>query len=85
MEILNIQLIVDIVNSCDLQEILTLDDLDRDLTTCGLVSLNFIKMIVELEKEFTIEFPDDKLIMSEMNSINKIVEVIRQIETVKDN
>lgn len=40
MEILNIQLIVDIVNSCDLQEILTLDDLDRDLTTCGLVSLN---------------------------------------------
>lgn len=47
-------------------------DYDTDLSSLGMDSIKFIKLIVLLENEYDIEFPDDALLFSEMNTINKI-------------
>lgn len=58
---------------------ITEEMLDVDLNELGLDSLSFVKIIVDLEDNFEIEIPDEKLIISEMNTVNKIIEVV--IET----
>ena len=47
-----------------------------DLNELGMDSLAFIQMVVMLEEEFNIEFPDLKLQISEMNTLDKIVEIV---------
>ena len=50
--------------------------LDTDLTQLGLDSVAFIKIVVTIEEEFHCEIPDSKLFVSEMNTINKIYDVV---------
>ena len=50
--------------------------IDKDLSVIGMDSLVFIRVIVALVEEFDIEFADDKLLMSEMNSVSKILDVV---------
>lgn len=57
------------------------DKLDEDLSELGMDSITFIKIIVALEKEFECEIPDSKLLIGEMNTANKIVQVLKDIET----
>lgn len=53
--------------------------INEDLTKFGLNSINFVDMIVAIEKTFNCEVPDSKLIITEMNSINKIYDVLSSI------
>ena len=39
-------------------------------------SITFIRIIVELEELFEIEIPDEKLLITEMSTIRKMVEVV---------
>ena len=39
----------------------------------------FISVIVALEEEFGVEFPDEKLTLTEMNTVTKIAEVISSV------
>ena len=54
--------------------------LDEDLSDLGMDSITFIKIIVAAEKEFECEIPDSKLLIGEMNTANKIVRVLQNIE-----
>ena len=54
----------------------TADEWDKDLSGAGMDSIGFIQSIVALEEAFDCEIPDSKLLMSELNTINKICEVI---------
>lgn len=47
-----------------------------DLSAIGLDSITFIRVIVALEEEFDIEIPDEKLLLTEMNTISKMTDVI---------
>lgn len=47
-----------------------------DLTNLGMDSINFIYMIVKIEEEFAIEIPDEFLVLSKMNKLVKIEQVI---------
>ena len=58
---------------------ITIEDINKDLSKLGVDSLTFISVILVLEEVFDCEIPDSKLIMSEMNSVNKIVEVLHSI------
>ena len=40
-------------------------------------SISFIQTIVSLEEEFECEIPDSKLLISEMNTVNKIIDVLQ--------
>mgnify|MGYP002675055069 FL=1 len=68
--------ILEIVNS--IQDIkVTVDQCDDDLLELGLDSIKFIQIIVSLEEAFKCEIPDEKLLLTEMNSVNKMLEVLQ--------
>ena len=58
----------------------TEDRLDEDLSELGMDSITFIKIIVALEEEYECEIPDSKLLIGEMNTANKIFQVLKDIE-----
>lgn len=45
----------------------------------GMDSLAFIRIVVMLEEEFNIEIPDSKLIISEMDTVGKMYNVVYEI------
>ena len=63
----------DAIDGLNLQE----DQYDVDLSTKGMTSLVFIHVVVALEDEFECEIPDSKLVLSEMNTVNKIKDVLQ--------
>ena len=68
--------ILEIVNSVQDMEA-TVDQCDDDLLELGLDSIKFIQIIVSLEEAFECEIPDEKLLLTEMNSVNKMLEVLQ--------
>jgi acyl carrier protein len=55
---------------------ITHEQYEDDLSAMGLDSINFIRMIVTLEETFDIEVPDEKLLITEMNTVSKIENII---------
>lgn len=53
--------------------------LDEDILNVGFDSFLFIQLIVVIEEEFECEIPDEKLLISEMNTVNKIIDVLQDI------
>ena len=47
----------------------------------GLVldSVDFVQLIVQIESDFSIEFPDEYLLPSELNSVEKIATIIETL------
>jgi acyl carrier protein len=52
-----------------------------DLSLIGMDSLKFITVIVALEEYFKIEFPDEYLIIGNMNTVCKIAESVYSLTT----
>ncbi len=61
----------------------TQDLLDEDLSVNGMDSIGFIRIIVALEEEFECEVPDEKLSIPEMNTVNKILDVLAELKSVQ--
>lgn len=55
---------------------------DQNLFDIGLDSLNAIQLIVRLEEEFDIIIDDDELIFDNFDSIEKIVEIMKNKQAV---
>ena len=71
--------VIDVINS-NIEEIsLTPEQLDVNLTELGMDSYAFIRVIVGLEEAFVCEIPDSKLIISEMDTVVKIIAVLQEI------
>ena len=68
--------ILEIVNSVQDVEA-TVDQCDDDLLELGLDSIKFIQIILSFEEAFECEIPDEKLLLTEMNSVNKMLEVLQ--------
>lgn len=49
---------------------------DTNLQNIGMDSIKFIKLIVDIEGEFGIEYPDDKLLITESGTLGRIVTVV---------
>ena len=78
MKEVTVENVLTILNSMDNIKI-TEEQLEDDLTDCGMDSITFIQTIVALEEEFECEIPDFKLMLSEMNTIKKIIEVLQDL------
>jgi acyl carrier protein len=52
---------------------------DSDLRELGMDSISFIQIIVQMEETFGCEIPDSKLLMAEMNTLNKILNTLWEI------
>ena len=71
--------VIDVINS-NIDELnLTSEQFDVNLTELGMDSYAFIRMIVGLEEAFDCEIPDSKLIISEMDTVGKILAVLQEI------
>lgn len=59
--------------------------LDDNLENLGMDSLAYIRIVVALEEEFKCEIPEEKLLVSEMNTLGKIYETIITLNIVNEN
>lgn len=71
--------VIEILNSNIKNAKITNNLLDYNLSELGMDSIAFIKIIVDLENEFECEIPDSKLLIGEMNTVNKIIKVLNDI------
>ena len=68
--------VLQIIN-CNMENTeLSAEQIEEDLSILGMDSIAFIHIVVALEEEFDIEIPDEYLLLTEMNTISKIAEVI---------
>jgi Acyl carrier protein len=80
MREVTIEKVLDILNTnIENTEITTVQS-DEDLSQLGMDSIMFIRIIVSLEEEFECEIPDSKLLITEMNTVNKIFKLLKSIE-----
>lgn len=54
-------------------------DEDTDLYSTGLTSLTTVNIMLAIEDEFDIEFPDSKLNRKTFQSIESLVEVVEEL------
>ena len=54
--------------------------LDDDLSEKGMDSIAFIKIVVTIEEVFECEIPDEKLLLTEMNTVNKMLGILHSLE-----
>ena len=46
--------------------------IEDDLSLLGMDSLSFVRVVVEIEKNFDIEFPDEFLLLTKMGTIDSM-------------
>ena len=70
--------VLDIINASSNLKI-TNEQLNENLITLGMDSITFIQIIVGLEETFGCEIPDSKLLVSEMDTVQKIIDVLQAL------
>ena len=50
----------------------------------GLDSLKFVRIVVEVEDRFGIEFPDDKLDLSQTDTVRKLCEIVMESAAISE-
>ena len=53
--------------------------IDFNLQGIGMTSITFVRLIVEVEDFFNIEFPDDKMLLSESGTIKGLCDILNSI------
>lgn len=71
--------VIDLINKCDLGITISEDNLNESLISLGMDSVGFINIVVAIEEEYDCEFPDSKLIMSEMDTVQKIISILKSL------
>lgn len=79
MKMVSEEKIIEIINEKLKNPLISVEQKNADLLELGLDSIIFISVIVALEEEFGMEFPDEKLTLTEMNTVTKIAEVISSV------
>lgn len=74
MKIVTINDIIEVINATENLSI-GAEQITESLPDLGMDSITFIQIIVELEELFDCEVSDSKLMISEMNTVQKIFEV----------
>lgn len=75
----NVEKVLAIVNENIKDANLTFENLNDKLIEFGMDSIMFIQIIVALEEVFGCEIPDSKLLFSEMETVNKIIDVLQDL------
>ena len=84
MRNVNVEEILRVVNTV-LEKPLSQDQAEAKLPTLGIDSIAFIRVIVALEEAFDIEIPDEYLLITEMNTLSKMADVIFTVLSPQNN
>lgn len=79
MKVIDVNKVVEILNSNIENAEITSDKLDANLSELGMESIAFIQIIVALEETFECEIPDSKLLITEMDTVEKIMAVLQTL------
>lgn len=71
-----IEKIMEIISSIIEQENIAIEQANEDLVMLGMDSIKFISIVVAIEETFQIEVPDEKLLITEMGTLNKMIDVV---------
>ena len=58
------------------------DYIDLNLIDIGMDSIKFVQLILLLEQSLNFEYPDEKLLINESNTIRKISQTITETKSV---
>ena len=78
MKEVTVEDILRVINSLDNIEVST-EQLDEYLPNLGMDSISFIQIVVGLEETFNCEIPDSKLLISEMDTVRKMLDVLQEL------
>ena len=70
--------ILDVVNGFDNLDI-SEEQVEANLSDLGMDSMTFIQIIVGLEEIFDCEIPDSKLLITEMDTVQKMFDVLQEL------
>lgn len=73
------EIILDIINENMEESVIASNQLNDDLYELGMDSIVFIQIIVKIEEIFECEIPDSKLLLSELNTVQKIYDVLQEL------
>ena len=77
--------VLEILNTNIENNVITPEQTEEDLSSLGLDSIAFIRVIVALEEAFDIEIPDEYLLITEMNTLSKMTDVISTVLDHQNN
>lgn len=80
MKEVTVEKVLSVINSLDNIEVST-EQLDESLPGLGMDSISFIQIVVGLEEAFDCEIPDSKLLVSEMDTVRKIFDLLQELYT----
>ena len=58
---------------------ITSTQINDNLVDLGMDSIKFVQLVVSLEEEFECEIPDSKLLITEMDTVQKIQDVLQAL------
>ena len=70
--------ILDIINKTE-DLYVTSTQINDNLVDLGMDSIKFVQIVVSLEEEFECEIPDSKLLITEMDTVQKIQDVLQAL------
>ena len=70
--------ILDIINKTE-DLYITSTQINDNLVDLGMDSIKFVQLVVSLEEEFECEIPDSKLLITEMDTVQKIQDVLQAL------
>ncbi len=71
-------LVLEVINRLENMEV-SQEKLKDNLPEMGMDSITFIQIVVALEEEFECEIPDEKLLITEMDTVQKMVDVLQSV------
>ena len=78
MKEVTVEKVLNVVNFSE-RFTITAEQLDQEFADLGIDSITFIQIIVGLEEEFECDIPDSKLLISEMNTVQKMIDVLQSL------
>ena len=79
MKVIDINKVIEILNASIENAELSSDKETANLTEQGMDSIAFVQIIVAIEEEFECEIPDSKLLITEMDTVEKIMNVLQTL------
>jgi len=58
-------------------------DVNTELQLVGMDSLSFVRVVVDIENHFDIEFPDERLIISQANTIQTLCDIVGNSKQIR--
>ena len=75
MKLITDEKIIDIINNTSNLKIKK-NQIHETFESLGIDSIEYVRIIVELEDYYECEFPDEKLFIREINTVEKIVNIL---------